>query len=233
VHAKKQRDDPHDPGYKKGKLRALESLAWSGRKEVPDDYGRFGNCWSFPFGLLRLSCQSNSRGEEERPNAVRYEVGCSVSFSTSLQRAGVLGDVSNVGDLDRLFAQIVWEKGKLDVVFANDGSGESGTFGEITEEHYASIVNANVKGVVFIVQKARPLVSDGDSIILHASTVASKEFWTNSVYSATRAAVHSFAPEWTTHLKNRRVRVNAVGAGATATPGLNDAPDSTEARDVA
>src|SRR5437660_10490756 len=106
---------------------------------------------------------------------------------------GVRGRVSNLGDLDRLFAQIKREKGKLDIVFANAGVAKYAPFAEITEEHYDSIFNTNVKGLLFTVQKALPLMPDGASIILNASIVASKGFSSNSVYSATKAAVRSFA----------------------------------------
>jgi NAD(P)-dependent dehydrogenase (short-subunit alcohol dehydrogenase family) len=142
---------------------------------------------------------------------------------------GVQGDVSNLGDLDRLFAQIKREKGKLDIVFANAGVAKYARFGTITEEHYDSIFNINVKGLLFTVQKALPLLPDGASIILNASIVASKGLPANSVYSATKAAVRSFARTWTTDLKDRRIRVNAVSPGATDTPGLNDLWTSTEA----
>src|SRR6266581_2211227 len=142
---------------------------------------------------------------------------------------GVQGDVSNLGDLDRLFAQIKREKGRLDIVFANAGVAKFGPVGKITEELYDSIFNINVKGLLFTVQKALPLLPDGASIILNASIVGSKGFSANSVYSATKAAVRSFARTWTTDLKDRRIRVNAVSPGATDTPGLNDLLASTAA----
>ena len=132
---------------------------------------------------------------------------------------GVQGDVSNLGDLDRLFAQIKREKGKLDIVFANAGSAKFAPLGKITEEHYDALFNSNVKGLLFTVQKALPLLPDGASIILNASIVASKGWlpeW--SVYSATKAAVRSFARTWTTDMKDRRIRVNAVSPGYTDTP---------------
>jgi len=142
---------------------------------------------------------------------------------------GIQGDVSNLGDLDRLFAHIKREKGKLDIVFANAGAATYAPFGKITEEHYDSIFNINVKGLLFTVQKALPLMPDGASIILNASIVASKGFSSNSVYSATKAAVRSFARTWTTDLKDRRIRVNAVSPGPIDTPGLNDLAASTGA----
>src|SRR6266567_595533 len=135
---------------------------------------------------------------------------------------GVQGDVANLGDLDRLFAQIKREKGRLDIVFANAGVATYAPFGTITEEHYDSIFNINVKGLLFTVQKALPLVPDGASIILNASIVASKGLPAISVYSATKAAVRSFARTWTTDLQERRIRVNAVSPGFIETPGLNN-----------
>ncbi len=142
---------------------------------------------------------------------------------------GVQGDVANLGDLDRLFAQIKREKGTLDIVFANAGVAGYAPFGQITEEHYDSIFDINVKGLLFTVQKALPLMPDGGAIILNASIVASKGFSSNSVYSATKAAVRSFARTWTTDLKDRGIRVNAVSPGPIDTPGLNDLVASTGA----
>jgi NAD(P)-dependent dehydrogenase (short-subunit alcohol dehydrogenase family) len=141
---------------------------------------------------------------------------------------GVQGDVSSLGDLDRLFAQIKGEKGKLDIVFANAGVAKYARFGTITQEFYDSIFDINVKGVLFTVQKALPLMPDGGSIILNASIVASKGFSSNSVYSATKAAVRSFARTWATDLKERRIRVNAVSPGSIDTPGLSDLLASSE-----
>ena len=154
------------------------------------------------------------RREPELAAAVK-EIGSNVT--------AVQGDVSNLGDLDRLFAQIKREKGRLDIVFANAGGAlPLAPLGEITEEHYDSLFNGNVKGLLFTVQKALPLLPDGASVILNASIVASKGFSSNSVYSATKAAVRSFARTWTTDLKDRRIRVNAVSPGPIETPGLNN-----------
>ena len=138
------------------------------------------------------------------------------------QVVGVRGDVSNPNDLDHLFAQIKREKGKLDIVFANAGAAKYAPIGTITEEFYDSIFNINVKGLLFTVQKALPLMPDGASIILNASIVASKGLSAVSVYSASKAAVRSFARTWTTDLRNRRIRVNAVSPGSTDTPGLSE-----------
>jgi NAD(P)-dependent dehydrogenase (short-subunit alcohol dehydrogenase family) len=140
----------------------------------------------------------------------------------------VQGDVSNLADLDRLFAQIRKEKGKLDVVFANAGVAKYAPFGKITEQFYDSIFNINVKGLLFTVQKALPLLPDGASIVLNASIVASKGFSSNSVYSASKAAMRSFARTWTTDLKDRRIRVNAISPGSIDTPGLSDLLASSE-----
>src|SRR2546425_2813158 len=159
------------------------------------------------------------RREPELAAAVK-EIGSNVT--------AVQGDVSNLGDLDRLFAQIKREKGKLDVVFANAGVAKYAPLGTITEEFFDSIFDINVKGVLFTVQKALPLLSDGASIILNASVVGSKGFASNSVYSATKAAVRSFARTWTTDLKDRRIRVNAVSPGATDTPTLHGLLASSE-----
>src|SRR5258705_2893097 len=143
--------------------------------------------------------------------AAASEIGRNVS--------GVQGDVANLGDLDRLFAQIKREKGRLDIVFANAGFANVAPLGKITEDHYASRFNTNVKGLLFTVQKALPLLPDGASIILNASIVASKGFAEWSVYSATRAAVRSFARTWSADLKGRDIRINAVSPGVIDTPG--------------
>src|SRR5437660_5519559 len=155
----------------------------------------------------------NGRREPELAAAVK-EIGKNVT--------AVAGDVSNRGDLDRLFAHIGREKGKLDIVFANAGVAKYAPLGTITEEFYDSIFDINVKGLLFTVQKALPLLPDGASIILNASIVASKGLSMNSVYSATKAAIRSFARTWTTDLKDRRIRVNAISPGSIDTPGLSD-----------
>ncbi len=141
---------------------------------------------------------------------------------------GIQGDVSNLGDLDRLFAQITNEKGRLDIVFANAGVAKFAALGTITEELYDWTFDINVKGMLFTVQKALPLLPDGASIILNSSIVASKGFPMNSVYSATKAAIRSFARTWTTDLKDRRIRVNAVSPGSIDTPGLSGLLGSSE-----
>jgi NAD(P)-dependent dehydrogenase (short-subunit alcohol dehydrogenase family) len=138
---------------------------------------------------------------------------------------GVRGDVSNLADLDLLFAQIKREKGRIDILFANAGIPRLAALDKVTEEFYDSIFGANVKGVLFTVQKALPLLSDGASIILNASIAASKALgpeW--SVYNATKAAVRSFARTWTIELKDRCIRVNAVSPGYTDTPAWHSIP---------
>jgi NAD(P)-dependent dehydrogenase (short-subunit alcohol dehydrogenase family) len=119
-------------------------------------------------------------------------------------------------------------EGKLDIVFANAGVAKYAPFGKVTEELYDSIFDINVKGLLFTVQKALPLLPDRASIILNASIVASKGLSSNSVYSATKAAVRSFARTWTTDLKDRGIRVNAVSPGSIDTPGLSHLLASSE-----
>jgi NAD(P)-dependent dehydrogenase (short-subunit alcohol dehydrogenase family) len=133
----------------------------------------------------------------------------------------VPADVSKVADLDRLFGEIKREKGRLDIVFANAGVAKYAPLGTITEELYDEIFDINVKGMVFTVQKALPLLPDGAAIILTSSVVGSKGLAANSIYAATKAVARSFARTWTTDLKSRRIRVNAVSPGSIDTPGLS------------
>jgi NAD(P)-dependent dehydrogenase (short-subunit alcohol dehydrogenase family) len=142
--------------------------------------------------------------------------------------AGVQGDVSNLADLDRLFAQIKRQSGKLDILFANAGVARYAALDAISEEFFDSIFDTNVKGVVFTVQKALPFLTDGASIILNASIAGSKGLATYSVYSATKAAVRSFARTWTADLRERRIRVNAVSPGSIDTPTARDLLASSE-----
>ncbi len=131
---------------------------------------------------------------------------------------GVQGDVSNLADLDRLYETVKHQKGRIDVLFANAGIFENASLGSITEEHFDKIFGVNVKGVLFTVQKALPLFQDGGSIILIASVAGSKGFEGSTVYSATKAAIRSFARSWTVDLKNRKIRVNAISPGVIETP---------------
>ena len=135
---------------------------------------------------------------------------------------GVQGDVSNLADLDRLFATVKEQKGRIDILFANAGVGELVPLGEITEAHFDKTFGINVKGLLFSVQKALPLFQDGGgSIILNASIASSKGAEALSVYSATKAAIRSFARTWTAELKHRKIRVNAISPGPIDTPGFN------------
>ena len=130
------------------------------------------------------------------------------------------GDVSDLADLDRIFAQIQAQAGHIDVLAANAGSYEFGQFGEITEEHYDKIFNTNVRGLLFTVQKALPLLAPGASVILTGSMVSIKGFAACSVYNASKAAVRSFARTWIVDLKGRDIRINVLSPGYTDTPGL-------------
>ncbi len=137
-------------------------------------------------------------------------------------------DVTNLKDLDRLYEQIKKERGKLDIIFANAGVFNYAPLESISEEHFDGIFDSNVKGLVFTVQKALPLLPDGASIILNASIVGSKGLASNSVYSASKAAVRSFARTWTTDLKARHIRVNVVSPGPIDTAALRELFGSTE-----
>jgi NAD(P)-dependent dehydrogenase (short-subunit alcohol dehydrogenase family) len=142
---------------------------------------------------------------------------------------GVQGDVSNLADLDRLYAAVKEQKGRIDILFANAGVGELVPLGEISEAYFDKTFGINVKGVLFTVQKALPLFQDGGgSIILNASIAASKGVEASSVYSATKAAIRSFARTWTAELKHRKIRVNAISPGMIDTPGLNGLAQSRE-----
>ena len=131
---------------------------------------------------------------------------------------GVQGDVSKLADLDRLYATVKAEGRRIDVVFANAGVGEFAALGAITEEHFDKLFNINVKGALFTVQKAVPLLNDGASIILTGSVASTKgtpAFW---VYGATKAAIRNFVRAWTVELKDRRIRSNVLSPGPTETP---------------
>jgi NAD(P)-dependent dehydrogenase (short-subunit alcohol dehydrogenase family) len=149
------------------------------------------------------------RRQAELDEAVRH-IGKNVT--------GVRGDVSNLADLDRLYAIIKQEKGRLDVLFANAGVPAATPLGEITEEQFDKVFNINVKGLLFTVQKALPIFTDGGSILLNASIAASKGLESISVYSATKAAVRSFARCWTTDLRHRKIRVSTISPGPIETP---------------
>jgi NAD(P)-dependent dehydrogenase (short-subunit alcohol dehydrogenase family) len=152
------------------------------------------------------------RRQNELEAAVR-EIGRNVT--------GIQGDVSRIADLDKLYAAVKQQKGKLDIVFANAGTGEFAPLGQISEEHFDKQFDVNVKGLLFTVQKALPLLQAGGSLVLNASIVASTGSPAFSVYSATKAAVRSFARTWSVDLKGRQIRVNAISPGIIPTPGYN------------
>ncbi|WP_131064201.1 SDR family NAD(P)-dependent oxidoreductase [Raoultella planticola] len=133
---------------------------------------------------------------------------------------GIRADVSRLDDLDKVYAQIEEESGRLDILFANAGGGDMLALGAITEEHFDRIFGTNVRGVLFTVQKALPLLGAGSSIILTASTVSLKGTANFSVYSASKAAVRNFARSWALDLQGRGIRVNVVSPGPVKTPGL-------------
>src|ERR1700694_5167046 len=132
----------------------------------------------------------------------------------------VQGDVSHLDDLDRLFATVRDERGRIDVLFANAGLGASAPIGAITEASFDLVFDVNVKGALFTVQKALPLMQAGGSIVLTGSTTGSMGTPAFSVYSATKAAIRNFARSWALDLKGTGVRVNVLSPGATTTPGL-------------
>ena len=142
---------------------------------------------------------------------------------------GVQGDVAVAADLDRLFATIQQEKGRLDIVFANAAVFEFAPLGQIDEDHFDRQFNANVKGLLFTVQKALPLMPDGGAIVLNGSVSGSRGMAASSVYGATKAAVRSFARNWTADLKERKIRVNVVSPGPIDTPGMRDVTGHDEA----
>jgi NAD(P)-dependent dehydrogenase (short-subunit alcohol dehydrogenase family) len=133
---------------------------------------------------------------------------------------GVQGDVAKLADLDRLYAAVK-AKGKLDIVFANAGVAEFVPLDKITEEHFDRLFDINVKGTLFTVQKALPLLKEGGSIILNGSVAGVKGTPAFGVYGATKAALRSFARTWTSDLKDRRIRANVLGPGPTDTPALD------------
>lgn len=135
---------------------------------------------------------------------------------------GVRGDMSKLADIDRLYDAIQQKHAQIDVVFANAGGGEMAPLGAITEEHYQRTFDTNVKGVLFTVQKALPLLKDGASVILTSSTTSISGTPAFSVYSATKASVRNFARNWILDLKDRHIRVNAISPGVTETAGLDE-----------
>ncbi|MDP4004783.1 SDR family NAD(P)-dependent oxidoreductase [Methylobacterium sp. NEAU K] len=141
---------------------------------------------------------------------------------------GIQGDVSNVADLDRLYAVVREKAGAIDVLFANAGGGEFMPLQDITEDHYERTFSSNVKGTLFTVQKALPLLRDGASVILTGSTAAVTGTPAFSVYSASKAAIRSFARSWILDLAPRRIRVNVLAPGSTSTPGWHGLAQTEE-----
>jgi NAD(P)-dependent dehydrogenase (short-subunit alcohol dehydrogenase family) len=152
------------------------------------------------------------RRQEQLDTAVR-EIGKNV--------IGIQGDVSKAADLDRLFAEIKRDAGRLDVVVANAGSGTFVPFGSYTEEHINATFDVNVKGTVFTVQKSLPLMPDGASVVVIGSIAGSLGMPSFGVYSATKAALRSFVRTWSTDLKARGIRFNIVSPGYIPTPGYD------------
>jgi NAD(P)-dependent dehydrogenase (short-subunit alcohol dehydrogenase family) len=142
---------------------------------------------------------------------------------------GVQGDASNLADLDRLYATVKKEKGKIDVLFASAGRGELAKIGDVTEEHFDQTFDLNVRGTLFTVQKALPLFTDGGSIFLNGSIASIKGIAAFGVYAASKAAVRSFARTWLVDLKDRKIRVNILSPGTIDTPILDPlGPDAKE-----
>ncbi|WP_430500763.1 SDR family oxidoreductase [Micromonospora trifolii] len=133
---------------------------------------------------------------------------------------GVRGDAADLGDLDRLYAAVEEQGRRVDVLFANAGGGSFRRLEEVSEDHFDQIFDTNVKGLLFTVQKALPLLNDGASVILTGSTSASVGNEAFGVYGASKAAVRSFARTWANELKGRQVRVNTLTPGPTDTPGI-------------
>src|SRR5213080_1937870 len=146
--------------------------------------------------------------------------------------SGVQGDVAQLADLDRLYETVAKVKGRIDIVFANAGVGEFVRFGAVTEEHFDKLFNINVKGTLFTVQKALPLLNDGGSIILTGSVGSVKGTPAFGVYGATKAAIRNFVRAWTVELKDRRIRSNVLSPGPTDTPIVGQQPQDAIARIV-
>jgi NAD(P)-dependent dehydrogenase (short-subunit alcohol dehydrogenase family) len=157
------------------------------------------------------------RRQQELDAAVR-EIGDGV--------VAIQGDISNLADLDRMFATIRERSGRLDILFANAGIGEFVPLGQITEAHFDRIFGVNVRGTVFTVQKALPLMHDGGAIVINGSMVSVKGMPAFSVYAATKAALRSFARTWSVDLKGQGIRINVVSPGTVITPGYSGLGDA-------
>jgi NAD(P)-dependent dehydrogenase (short-subunit alcohol dehydrogenase family) len=164
------------------------------------------------------------RRQKELDEAVA-EIGTNV--------AGVQGDTGNLADLDRLFATVKDSKGRIDVLFANAGGGELIAMGSITEESFDKTVGTNMKGTLFTVQKALPLLGKGSSVILNGSIAGSKGVPQFSVYNATKAAVRSFVRTWTVDLRGQGIRFNVLSPGPIDTPAIANWPQEAKAQMIA
>jgi NAD(P)-dependent dehydrogenase (short-subunit alcohol dehydrogenase family) len=160
------------------------------------------------------------RRQAELDTAVK-EIGSNVT--------AVQGDVAKLPDLDRLYETIKSKKGRIDVLFANAGTGEFASIDSVTESHFDKIFNINVKGALFTVQKGLPLLKDGGSIIMTGSVASVKGLENFGVYNASKAAIRSFARTWTVDLKARKIRVNVISPGPIDTPLLGEVPDEARA----
>jgi len=165
---------------------------------------RFAEEGAFVFITGRRQAELDTAVKEIGPNA-----------------AAVRADAASIADITRLFDTVKAAKGRIDVLYANAGIYEFTPFGSITEAAYDKMFDINVKGVLFTVQQAVPLMSDGGSIILTGSVAGSKGFEADTVYGATKAAIRSFARTWTADLKARHIRVNVLSPGPIQTPGFD------------
>ncbi|MCD0484136.1 glucose 1-dehydrogenase [Streptacidiphilus sp. ASG 303] len=146
---------------------------------------------------------------------------------------GVRGDVANLADLDRLYEAVEGQGRRIDVLFANAGGGEFSTLEQVTEKHFDETFGTNVRGMLFTVQKALPLLNDGASVILTGSTAGSTGTEAFGVYAASKAAVRSFARTWANELRGRAIRVNTLVPGPIETPGIEGlAPDAAQAAEL-
>lgn len=162
-----------------------------------------------------------------RPRELDEAIQAIGSSVTAIQ-----GDVSNLEDLDRLFAKVRSDHGHMDILFANAGLGAREPLGKITVSAFDLVFGVNVKGTIFTVQKGLPLMRDGGSIILTGSTTGSMGTAAFSIYSASKAAIRNLARSWTLDLKGTGIRVNVLSPGATATPGLLDGLARTGQKDA-
>ncbi|MET8102320.1 SDR family oxidoreductase [Streptomyces sp. NPDC005236] len=160
---------------------------------------------------------------QEALDAAAADIGANVT--------AVRGDVANLADLDRLYAIITEQGRRIDVLFANAGGGEFATLEQVTEQHFNAAFDTNVRGTLFTVQKALPLLQDGASVILTGSTAATAGGEAFGVYAASKAAIRSFSRTWANELRGRGIRVNTLVPGPIDTPGITGlAPDEEQAK---